>query len=63
MITIRFADQEDLPGLLPLMTQLGYACTREELEDFLIPLLNWMAVVLLLLAMKAKLWDGLHHWR
>ena len=33
MITMRFANQEDLPGLLPLMTQLGYPCTPEELES------------------------------
>ena len=32
MIAIRFANQEDLPGLLPLMAQLGYPCTPEELE-------------------------------
>jgi GNAT superfamily N-acetyltransferase len=33
MINIRFAHHDDLPGLLPLMAQLGYPCTPEELEN------------------------------
>ncbi|MFZ4115943.1 MAG: GNAT family N-acetyltransferase [Chthoniobacterales bacterium] len=34
MIEVRFAHHDDLAGLLPLMAQLGYPCTPEELESY-----------------------------
>lgn len=33
MITIRMAKQKDLPGILPLLDQLGYSTSLVELEE------------------------------